>query len=64
MQVLQQLEERHPGAQAYHFIEDKLSTLEKARWHIDTKHCSARRGIAATIKYTCAVNMKARSGFT
>ena len=25
------LEERHPGADAYHFIEDKLSTLEKAR---------------------------------
>ena len=30
VQVLQQLEERHPGAEAYHFIEDKLSTLEKA----------------------------------
>ena len=31
MQVLLKLEERHPGATAYHFIEDKLSTLEKAR---------------------------------
>ncbi len=31
LQVLLKLEERHPGATAYHFIEDKLSTLEKAR---------------------------------
>lgn len=30
-EVLLKLEERHPGAAAYHFIEDKLSTLEKVR---------------------------------
>lgn len=28
-EVLLALESRHPGAEAYHFIEDKLSTLEK-----------------------------------
>jgi hypothetical protein len=28
-EVLESLRERHPGAQAYVFVEDKLSTLEK-----------------------------------
>ena len=50
VQVLQQLEERHPGATAYHFIEDKLSTLEKARRHRHTEgvaqydSCKGERG--------------------
>lgn len=31
-EVLLTLESRHLGAAAYHFIEDKLSTLEKVSW--------------------------------
>lgn len=30
-QVLEMLAERHPEAGSYHFVEDKMSTLEKVR---------------------------------
>ncbi len=59
-QVLEMLAERHPEAGSYHFVEDKLSTLEKVRGAVSCTPFDVQATAAAWLLLLCAQSLGCR----